>query len=430
MLGNNKTFDFSNGDNDTFDVYTTGDFDYYVKGAENINLKEKSSEPIKFAGENLISGTSRKDINFNLSGNTVDFTTGESGLSSGLSMSGDKLVFPNDIADFIADGSSVIFSNGTIKVGFDSGVKFAEGVNTVFTISSGDKIKFDEKDDKISFESYAFLNTANKDNNFTFSVKDWGTLSNNEESKKMYADTYDDILRNYYNQTDDKGITGAFNSFGKDAIVQAVENFGKTQKLTFILDTDEHSSLITDKYNNIYVGTNENNDDTNITFNNIYTEGDFTVELFGTNQNDINFAGTVTLTNGINGANSTEKVNINFGKLTGTGENNSININGITLGKGGTISFEDTSVIENLGKITANNGETINVEINKIGANSTGFNKLLSSVNVGVSKIKVVFSDDINDSSENIERETVDITENYSGKLSFSDNYEVSFKEK
>lgn len=277
---------------------------------------------------------------------------------------------------------------------------------------------------------FLLKNTANKDNNFTFSVKDWGTLSNNEESKKMYADTYDDILRNYYNQTDDKGITGAFNSFGKDAIVQAVENFGKTQKLTFISDTDEHSSLITDKYNNIYVGTNENNDDTNITFNNIYTEGDFTVELSGTNQNDINFAGAVTLTNEINGANSTEKVNINFGKLTGTGENNSININGITLGKGGTISFEDTSVIENLGKITANNGETINVEINKIGANSTGFNKLLSSVNVGVSEIKVVFSNDINDSSENTKRETVDITENYSGKLSFSDNYEVSFKEK
>ena len=367
-----------------------GIFNHEVTNASKITLGG-DNKVWKFA-DNTINGNTILNLSENtLSKNSLEF-------SEKLSLGTDgKLSFGN--VSFVADGRTVTLENGNIKVGLSDNVTFDKGTNTKFTLTGGNEIAFGNN---LNLESYAFLNSSydSSAKEFNISVKSWDELikDTTTEENKLFAETYDYILKEYYNQDKDenKTITNAFNSFGTDAIakyIETVKNHGLSKELVLNSESGTFESTVKGK---VLIGTDEttkgNND---LIFKNISTN-DFEINVAEGTTNNISLNGAVTLNNGIDGSNSNGKINISLK------ENSSINLGNINFGaEKGTLEIGDTSVIEKIGKIT--NGEK-----NTVGtADTDGFNKVLASSNGGVENISVT------------EKAEIEIKNNYSGNLSF-----------
>ena len=365
-----------------------GIFNHEVTNASKITLGG-DNKVWKFA-DNTINGNTILNLSENtLSKNSLEF-------SEKLSLGTDgKLSFGN--VSFVADGRTVTLENGNIKIGLSDNVTFDKGINTKFTLTGGNEIAFGSA---LNLETYSFLNTSydSSAKEFNITVKSWDELTNGNSDDKLFADTYDYILKEYYNQDKDtdKTITNAFNSFGSDAIakyIETVKNHGINKELVLNSESGTFESEVKGK---VLIGTDEttkgNND---LIFKNI-SANDFEINVAEGTENNIYLNGAVTLNNGIDGSNSNGKINISLK------ENSSINLGNINFGaEKGNIDIENTSVIESIGTII--NGEKITVGT----ADTDGFNKVLVSSNSGVENISVT------------EKAEIEIKNNYSGNLSF-----------
>ena len=367
-----------------------GIFNHEVTNASKITLGG-DNKVWKFA-DNTINGNTILNLSENtLSKNSLEF-------SEKLSLGTDgKLSFGN--VSFVADGRTVTLENGNIKVGLSDNVTFDKGINTRFTLTGENEIAFGSA---LNLETYSFLNSSydSSAKEFNITVKSWDELikDTTTEENKLFADTYDYILKEYYNQNKDtdKTITNAFNSFGTDAIakyIETVKNHGLSKELVLNSESGTFESEVKGK---VLIGTDEttkgNND---LIFKNI-SANNFEINVAEGTENNISLNGAVTLNNGIDGSNSNGKINISLK------ENSSINLGNINFGaEKGTLEIGDTSVIEKIGKIT--NGEKITVGT----ADADGFNKVLASSNGGVENISVK------------EKAEIEIKNNYSGNLSF-----------
>lgn len=341
-----------------------GIFNYEVTNASKITLGG-NNKVWKFA-DNTINGNTILNLSENtLSKNSLEF-------SEKLSLGTDgKLSLGN--VGFVSSGK-VTLENGNIKIGLSDNVTFDKGINTKFTLTGGNEIAFGSA---LNLETYSFLNTSydSSAKEFNITVKSWDELTNGNSDDKLFADTYDYILKEYYNQDKDtdKTITNAFNTFGSDAIakyIETVKNHGINKELVLNSESGTFESTVKGK---VLIGTDEttkgNND---LIFKNISTN-DFEINVAEGTTNNISLK-----------------------------ENSSINLGNINFGaEKGTLEIGDTSVIEKIGKIT--NGEKITVGT----ADTDGFNKVLASSNGGVENISVT------------EKAEIEIKNNYSGNLSF-----------
>ncbi len=385
LEGKNITFDTSSIDNivkvDSKEVEGVETFEHTITNAGRIELAQGNS---KWKFNNTISG----DTTIALNDNTLE-------LSEKLSLGTDGKLSLGDVG-FVSSGK-VTLENGNIKVGLSDNVTFGEGVNTLLSLESVGDIAFGND---TTLESYAFLDTVKKGNGFDITVKSWEKLLGKgvTEENKLFADTYDYILKKYYNQAEDtdKTITNAFNTFGSDAIakyIETVTNHGLSKELVLNSESGTFESEVKGK---VLIGTDEttkgNND---LTFKDISTN-DFEINVAEGTENNISLNGAVTLNKGIDGLNSKGKINIALK------DNSSINIGNINFGDvKGSLDIDNTSKIINLGTIT-NGDVTVGT------ADTDGFNKVLVSSNGGVENISVT------------EKAKIEIKNDYSGKLSFA----------
>lgn len=367
-----------------------GIFNHEVTNASKIAL-DGDKKIWKFAEEGKI-GNSNNTV-LDLNENSLEF-------SEKLSLGTDEKLSFGDIG-FVSSGK-VTLENGKIKVGLSDNVTFDKGTNTKFTLTDKNEIAFGSN---LNLETYSFLNTSydNSAKQFNIGVKSWDDLlkdtAGTAEEDILFADTYDYILKEYYNQDKDtdKTITNAFNTFGSNAIaeyIKTVKNYGITKELILLSEDGEFKSTVT---GTVSVGTDETKTDRNnkLTFNNISAK-DFKIDVAEGTDNNISFTGAVTLNNGIK-ISDTSKGNINISLK----ENESVNLGDIDFGnKKGTLDIEDTSVIESIGTIT-------NGDVSVGAADTEGFNKILISSNNGVENISVK------------EKTELEIKNDYNGKLSF-----------
>lgn len=367
-----------------------GIFNHEVTNASKITL-DGDKKIWKFTEESKI-GNSNNTV-LDLNENSLEF-------SEKLSLGTDGKLSFGDIG-FVSSGK-VTLENGKIKVGLSDNVTFDKGTNTKFTLTDENEIAFGSN---LNLETYSFLNTS-YDNNakqFNIGVKSWDDLlkdtAGTTEENILFADTYDYILKEYYNQDKDtdKTITNAFNTFGSNAIaeyIKTVKEYGITKELILLSENGKFKSTVT---GTVSVGTDETkaNKNNDLTFNNISAK-DFKIDVAEGTDNNISFTGAVTLNNEIK-ISDASKGNINISLK----ENESVNLGDIDFGnKKGTLDIEDTSAIESIGTIT-------NGDISVGAADTEGFNKILISSNNGVENISVK------------EKTKLEIKNDYNGNLSF-----------
>lgn len=367
-----------------------GIFNHEVTNASKITL-DGDKKIWKFAEEGKIENSNNTVLDLNQ--NSLEF-------SEKLSLGTDGKLSFGDIG-FVSSGK-VTLENGKIKVGLSDNVTFDKGTNTKFTLTDENEIAFGSN---LNLETYSFLNTSydNSAKQFNIGVKSWDDLlkdtAGTTEENILFADTYDYILKEYYNQDKDtdKTITNAFNTFGSNAIaeyIKTVKEYGITKELILLSENGKFKSTVT---GTVSVGTDETktNKNNKLTFNNISAK-DFKINVAERTDNNISFTGAVTLNNGIK-ISDTSKGNINISLK----ENESVNLGDIDFGnKKGTLEIEDTSKIEKIGKIT-------NGDVSVGAADTEGFNKILISSNNGVENISVK------------EKTELEIKNDYNGKLSF-----------
>lgn len=367
-----------------------GIFNHEVTNASKITL-DGDKKVWKFAEEGKIENSNNTVLDLNQ--NSLEF-------SEKLSLGTDEKLSFGDIG-FVSSGK-VTLENGKIKVGLSDNVTFDKGTNTKFTLTDENEIAFGSN---LNLETYSFLNTSYDSNakQFNIAVKSWDDLlkdtAGTAEEDILFTDTYDYILKEYYNQDKDtdKTITNAFNTFGSNAIaeyIKTVKTYGISKELILLSENGKFKSTVT---GTVSVGTDETktNKNNDLTFNNISAK-DFKIDVAERTDNNISFTGAVTLNNGIKIL-DTSKGNINISLK----ENESVNLEDIDFGnKKGTLEIEDTSKIKKIGKIT-------NGDVSVGTADTEGFNKILISSNNGVENISIK------------EKTELEIKNDYNGKLSF-----------
>ena len=184
----------------TGDVNGVKTFKHTVKNAGEIKLNQGNFE-WKFA-DNTINNTSADDITkIDLGTNTLNLLNNEKEISDPDNIPADKIINSGNIGlqngnlvfgdlNFVANGK-VEVTNGKIKIGFDSSVKFESGAETTFTLNGGNEIAFGTG---VTFTSpYKFIKINGKE----ISVKQWNEYKNYDLDFSLYAGRYDSILKKY-----------------------------------------------------------------------------------------------------------------------------------------------------------------------------------------------------------------------------------------
>ena len=393
------TVDFGTGTGNIFTVNTGNEFNYKVSNADTIKLN-KTDKEWTFGSGAKISGDTKVDLNKN----TAMLST----TSNGTTVTLDR--------DFATE--NVTFNNGEIKFTLSQNTDFSDGVNTKLTVNDGGLIGKDT-----TLKTYAFLNASSTDK--TISVIDWKNLSGDDK----VTDTHNIIYNNTIKKFNEDGIYGVLTVWEKDSIVNWIKKnqgevlgdhtvesnkgdySGIVSSGTITIDTDKGGKLedldIKDlSSKDVVIGNNT-------------TEGDGKVDFTG----DTAVSGTIT-------NNSKEDVEISFGGNTNVGTIDSSKSEGktdinITIDKdkdkfvsgdiifsdkdGNRLDIEDSSKIENIGKIEGN----VDITIDNIGESSDGFNDVLAGANSGLNGNKDNNSITVNGNAN------VNITNKYDGKLEF-----------
>lgn len=423
---NEKEIIFGNSSGNTVTIADSSNkFNHKITGAEKIELAEGNSK-WTFADGSLITGKTE----LNLNGNNLDFTDSQGKGNVGLDGTNLKI---NDVS-FVGADSRVTVSNGTIKIGFDNTVTFKDGVNTEFKLSSDGKIGFG---DKLTFETYSFINKIGSDLKVT--VKKWEDyFTDKDDDRLVYAGRYDEALKKY-NTQGNEALTEAFNIFGEKTVVDYIVN-NANPKLLYYSDKGSYKVLVAEKGEDILIKTSETEADKNtkLTFSNISSTGKITIGVTEGN-NEITFGSgedssvSIKGENGIDFSSSTTDLTVNIAgekinevsKIVGNDRDNIINLSGnqisidkIELGTGeNTIKISDVSNITKFGSITAKaQGKNILEISNAIEKSESG--KLISLLNSDIKGISKVELGDGNDISVNSKY-------SYSGKVNLNSNNKV-----
>lgn len=407
-----KTFDKNNAVNVDIkeDVNKIKTFEHTVTNAGKIIL-EKGKFEWKFADNSTING---KNTVLDLNENTLNLLNNEEKISDSDNIPTDKIINSGNIGlengnlifgdlNFVADGK-VEVTNGKIKIGFDSSVKFSNGANTKFTLNEGKEIAFGSG---VTFTTpYNFI----KVDGTNISVKQWNEYQGYNPDFSLYAGRYDEVLKKY-NGTDKESIavTNALNGFSEKNIFKFVTD-KQGDKLVYYSDEDStpYDTKVTGE--DILIKTNPDttkDQDMNLTFNNISSSGNIKIEVTGGKDNTVTFGNvekdsdSFVSVNSIDGSSSTKDLTLNFNGKTNNADkivinnqnSNKINISGnttikeITFGDGAdNIYLGENSQNVTIDKINFGAGD------DKINIGSTGTINL-SNINLGAGDNKIYFRD-------------------------------------
>ena len=360
---NNKTiFAINYSDSVTMQKNITGQYAFKPLGTFTPTVKVDS-----FTTFEQNSKVTSVDYNGKESGVNFQVTSGALSLGS-LKYENGKLVYSgaNPFVDgykYTINGNVNLNFEGLENAGLTSGKSIALGnVNNNITITGG------------SLSMPSFL----KYSNGAFVVKSWDEMNPYGNSNNFLETTYNNMLSNYGKN---EAITGALNTWSKDALVKYINN-GSIDQYDFTLDGKTYqNTLLTGSNSNISKDFKITGSSGSITFQNIATSKGLTLETTG---------GTVNLTDGVSIGGD-----INFGDSS----NVNLNVNAYYAGgvastikniKGNdndsNISLTHVNIIgnnSNDGKIDLGAG-TDTLTLNNVGVNSiTGSGKNTLELNQG-----------------------------------------------
>lgn len=349
---NNKTiFAINYNDSVTMQKNITGQYAFKPLGTFTPTVKVDS-----FTTFEQNSKVTSVDYNGKESGVNFQVTSGALSLGS-LKYENGKLVYSgaNPFVDgykYTINGNVNLNFEGLENAGLTSGKSIALGnVNNNITITGG------------SLSMPSFL----KYSNGAFVVKSWSEMNPYGNNNNFLETTYNNMLSKY-GQTGSEAITGALNTWSKDALVNYISTGGITQ-YDFTLDGKTYqNTLLTGDNSNISKEFKITGSSGSITFQNIATANGLTLDTTG---------GTVNLTDGVSIGGD-----INFG------DSSNVNLNVNAYYAGGV-----ASTIKNI-KGNDNDSNISLTHVNIIGNNSNdgkielgAGNDTLTLKNVGVNSI-------------------------------------------
>lgn len=293
-------------------------------------------------------------VDYNGKESGVNFQVTEGALNLGkLTYKGDKLVYEG--TNPFVDGYKYTI-NGNVQLGFVG----------LTNLKSGQKFNIDQRNDNIKVNGSISMPSFLKYQDGAFVVKSWDEMNPYGNSNNFLETTYNNMLSKY-GQTGSEAITGALNTWSKDALVGYISTGGINQ-YDFTLDGKTYqNTLLTGSNSNISKEFKITGSSGSITFQNIATSKGLTLATTG---------GTVNLTDGVSIGGD-----INFG------ESSNVNLNVNAYYAGGT-----ASTIKNI----LGNGNDSNIKlthVNITGDSSNGKIDLgagtdtLTLNNVGVNSI-------------------------------------------
>lgn len=349
-LTNKSTFSVNQYDSVTMQGKISGQYAFRPLGTftPTVNLS---------SGTTFVEGSKVTSVDYNGKESGVNFKVTSGALNLGsLKYENGKLVYngTNPFVDgykYTINGNVNLSFEGLENAGLTSGKSIALGnVNNNITITGG------------SLSMPSFL----KYSNGAFVVKTWSEMNPYGNSNNFLETTYNNMLSKY-GQTGSEAITGALNTWSKDALVNYISTGGINQ-YDFTLDGKTYqNTLLTGDNSNISKEFKITGSSGSITFQNIATSKGLTLATTG---------GTVNLTDGVSIGGD-----INFG------ESSNVNLNVNAYYAGGT-----ASTIKNI----LGNGNDSNIKlthVNITGDSSNGKIDLgagtdtLTLNNVGVNSI-------------------------------------------
>jgi hypothetical protein len=347
-LNEKKIFGVNFNDSVTMQENITGQYAFKSLGgifAPVINVDNTT----KFGKNTKITSV---DYNGKESGVNFQVTRGALNLGS-LKYENGKLVY-NGTNPFV-DGYKYTI-NGNVQLGFVG----------LTNLKSGQKFILNQRNDNIKVNGSISMPSFLKYNNGAFVVKTWSEMNPYGNSNNFLETTYNNMLSKY-GQIGSEAITGALNTWSKDALVNYITTGGINQ-YDFTLDGKTYqNTLLTGSNSNISKEFKITGSSGSITFQNIATSKGLTLATTG---------GSVNLTDGVSIGGD-----INFG------ESSNVNLNVNAYYAGGT-----ASTIKNI----LGNGNDSNIKlthVNITGDSSNGKIDLgagtdtLTLNNVGVNSI-------------------------------------------
>lgn len=344
---NNKTiFAINYNDSVTMQKNITGQYAFKPLGTFTPTVKVDS-----FTTFEQNSKVTSVDYNGKESGVNFQVTSGALSLGS-LKYENGKLVYSG--ANPFVDGYKYTI-NGNIQLGFVG----------LTNLESGQKFILNQRNDNIKVNGSISMPSFLKYQDGAFVVKSWDEMNPYGNSNNFLETTYNNMLSNYGKN---EAITGALNTWSKDALVKYINN-GSIDQYDFTLDGKTYqNTLLTGSNSNISKDFKITGSSGSITFQNIATSKGLTLETTG---------GTVNLTDGVSIGGD-----INFG------DSSNVNLNVNAYYAGGV-----ASTIKNI-KGNDNDSNISLTHVNIIGNNSNdgkielgAGNDTLTLKNVGVNSI-------------------------------------------
>lgn len=356
-----RTFTINQGDTVNMSRNITGNYKFKPLGTFTPTVKVDSTT--KF-GEN----TKVTSVDYEGKESGVNFQVTEGALNLGkLTYKEDKLVYEG--TNPFVDGYKYTI-NGNVQLGF-------EGLTD---LKPDQELTLDKRNDNIKVNGSITIPSFLKYQGGAFVVKSWNEMNPYGNSNNFLETTYNNMLSNYGKN---EAITGALNTWSKDALVNYITTGGINQyDFTLTLDGKTYqNTLLTGDNSNISKKFKITGSSGSITFQNIATSDSLTLATTG---------GTVNLTDGVSIGGD-----INFGDSS----NVNLNVNAYYAGgvastikniKGNdndsNISLTHVNIIgnnSNDGKIDLGAG-TDTLTLNNVGVNSiTGSGKNTLELNQG-----------------------------------------------
>lgn len=342
-----RTFTINQGDTVNMSRNITGNYKFKPLGTFTPTVKVDSSTTFE-------QNSKVTSVDYNGKESGVNFQVTEGALNLGkLTYKGDKLVYEG--TNPFVDGYKYTI-NGNVQLGFVG----------LTNLKSGQKFILNQRNDNIKVNGSISMPSFLKYQDGAFVVKTWSEMNPYGNSNNFLETTYNNMLSKY-GQTGSEAITGALNTWSKDALVGYISTGGINQ-YDFTLDGKTYqNTLLTGSNSNISKEFKITGSSGSITFQNIATSKGLTLATTG---------GSVNLTDGVSIGGD-----INFG------ESSNVNLNVNAYYAGGT-----ASTIKNI----LGNGNDSNIKlthVNITGDSSNGKIDLgagtdtLTLNNVGVNSI-------------------------------------------
>ena len=346
-LNSKSTFSINQYDSVTMQGKVSGQYAFRPLGTFTPTVKVDSTT--KFGKNTKVTSV---DYEGKESGVNFQVTRGALNLGS-LKYENGKLVYEG--ANPFVDGYKYTI-NGNVQLGF-------EGLTD---LKPDQELTLDKRNDNIKVNGSITIPSFLKYQGGAFVVKSWNEMNPYGNSNNFLETTYNNMLSNYGKN---EAITGALNTWSKDALVNYITTGGINQyDFTLTLDGKTYqNTLLTGDNSNISKDFKITGSSGSITFQNIATSKGLTLATTG---------GTVNLTDGVSIGGD-----INFG------ESSNVNLNVNAYYAGGT-----ASTIKNI----LGNGNDSNIKlthVNITGDSSNGKIDLgagtdtLTLNNVGVNSI-------------------------------------------